>query len=59
MSEKKCVFQYERRLETGLFKPDAYVTACGLTLAGEYASYFCLCDPDICPIYQLWKMETK
>jgi hypothetical protein len=59
MRDRKCNFQILQREGTGLFKPDIDVIVCGLTRAGRNADIYCLCNPEICPIYQTWKMMSK
>ena len=55
MSEKECVFQTEYKINL----PPHKKLMCGLTGAGTMGVCCSDCKPEICPIYQLWKRETK
>jgi len=59
MSEKKCTFQKTVKEKGGFLQEWDSFIICGLTRAGRFADYYCLCNPEICPIYQIWKRETK
>lgn len=56
--EKICVFQCIKD-STDDDNKAQLVTACALTVSGDFGEDWEECNPDICPHYQSWKLHME